>query len=100
MYPTPSATATAATKAPSELPSTLSRPPTLRSDSERPITNSTLGPGMRMIGIATSANASRLAAGIMPSRLDPPASRQVARDVAHEHERARERDNADHSCGE
>ena len=62
--PSPNAIATVTTKAPAELPTTVSSPPTLPSESDRPMVNSTLGPGMTMSGTEASAKAMRLAVGI------------------------------------
>ncbi|MBA8817682.1 hypothetical protein FHX48_002787 [Microbacterium halimionae] len=56
--PTPKATRSTAGKVPSALPSTLSTPTRRPKAMERPMTNSTLGPGMMMIRKAAVENAS------------------------------------------
>ena len=48
---------------PIALPTTLSSPPRRPSASERPITNSTLGPGIRMSTTEAITNAHRFSTG-------------------------------------
>ncbi len=56
--PMPSATAVIGTNPPSSLPATLSSPPRRPSDSDRPTTNSTLGPGITINRNDATANVS------------------------------------------
>ncbi len=66
--PTPNATATTAGTVPSALPITLSAPARRPRAIERPMTKSTLGPGMRMMATEATTKAATFSQGIMRTR--------------------------------
>ncbi len=65
--PTPNATASTAGIVPRAFPTTLSTPARRPRAIDRPMTNSTLGPGITMMTTDASTNANRCSHGIMRS---------------------------------